>query len=407
VSGAVSAGQAAGEHAGAEVPPGAGDGRRGGRRRRAAVVVAVVVLAGAGVAAGVSGVFGPARHAGSGGGADRTSTAAVVRRGLSSQTLVDATLGDAGSYTVVNQASGTFTALPAAGRVVRQGGVLYRVSGSAVVLLYGPVPAWRDLSEGLSGTDVSELNTDLVKLGYVTAAELGPRPGWDLFSGVTAAGVEGLQARLGLTVTGVLALGQAVFLPGAALVTGLATGMVPGTPAMPGSAVLTASSTRPVVTVALDPDQQTQVRAGDKVAVTLPDGSITAGMVSSVGTVATVPASDSGSDSGGGSGGGSGSGSGSATINVAVRLVHPAAAGRLDQAPVEVAITTARVASALTVPVDALLARSSGGYAVEVTGPGGHHLVAVSVGLFDDAAGLVQVSGAGLAAGQRVVVPAL
>ena len=33
------------------------------------------------------------------------------------------------------------------------------------------------------------------------------------------------------------------------------------------------------------------------------------------------------------------------------------------------------------------------------------HLVPVSLGLFDDADGLVQVSGSGLAAGQRVVVP--
>jgi hypothetical protein len=33
--------------------------------------------------------------------------------------------------------------------------------------------------------------------------------------------------------------------------------------------------------------------------------------------------------------------------------------------------------------------------------------VPVTPGLFDDAAGLVQVTGAGLAAGQHVVVPAL
>ena len=56
-------------------------------------------------------------------------------------------------------------------------------------------------------------------------------------------------------------------------------------------------------------------------------------------------------------------------------------------------------------PVAALMARS-GGYDVEVTGPGRHHLVRVSVGLFDDAAGLVQVTG-NLTPGQHVVVPAL
>jgi hypothetical protein len=43
---------------------------------------------------------------------------------------------------------------------------------------------------------------------------------------------------------------------------------------------------------------------------------------------------------------------------------------------------------------------------VEVVGTGGrNHLVPVSLGLFDDADGLVQVTGEGLAAGQEVVVP--
>jgi hypothetical protein len=39
-----------------------------------------------------------------------------------------------------------------------------------------------------------------------------------------------------------------------------------------------------------------------------------------------------------------------------------------------------------------------------VAGDGTHHLVPVTPGLFDDAAGMVQVSGPSLAAGQRVVV---
>lgn len=89
--------------------------------------------------------------AGPGASADPASTALVARRSLSSQVQVDATLGNGGSYTVVNQASGTITALPAAGQVVRQGRVLYKVSGSPVVLLYGLVPSWRDLGEGLTG----------------------------------------------------------------------------------------------------------------------------------------------------------------------------------------------------------------------------------------------------------------
>ena len=54
----------------------------------------------------------------------------------------------------------------------------------------------------------------------------------------------------------------------------------------------------------------------------------------------------------------------------------------------------------------ALLAQSSGGYAVEVAGAGNtRRLVPVTVGIFDDTDGLVQVTGA-LTPGQRVVVPA-
>ena len=62
---------------------------------------------------------------------------------------------------------------------------------------------------------------------------------------------------------------------------------------------------------------------------------------------------------------------------------------------------------ALVVPIDALLAQPAG-YAVEVAGANGaRHAVPVSLGLFDDTDGLVQVAGKGLSAGQQVVVPQL
>ena len=52
------------------------------------------------------------------------------------------------------------------------------------------------------------------------------------------------------------------------------------------------------------------------------------------------------------------------------------------------------------------MALAGGGYALEVApAHGAHYLEAVSVGLFDDADGLVQVSGSSVHAGQRVVVP--
>jgi hypothetical protein len=71
-----------------------------------------------------------------------------------------------------------------------------------------------------------------------------------------------------------------------------------------------------------------------------------------------------------------------------------------------VTITTSSIANVLVVPVDALLAQADGGYAMEVVDAhGAHRLVSVTLGLFDDADGLVQVTGNGVAAGQRIVVP--
>ena len=130
------------------------------------------------------------------------------------------------------------------------------------------------------------------------------------------------------------------------------------------------------VTIQLDAAEQSDFKVGDPVTITLPDNSTTPGKVSYVGTVATVPSS---SDQGGG-------GSSTPTIEVDVTPTDPAATGRLDQAPVNVSITTGSVNDALVVPVNALLALASGGYAVEVVGAGGaRHLVAVNLGLFDDA----------------------
>ena len=96
---------------------------------------------------------------------------------------------------------------------------------------------------------------------------------------------------------------------------------------------------------------------------------------------------------------------GGATVEVEVKPSEPQAIGHLDQAPVEVSITTESVPDALCVPVAALLALAGGGYALEVAEGSSHHLEAVRTGLFDDAEGLVQVRGASVRAGQRVVVP--
>jgi hypothetical protein len=368
---------------------------RGRPRVRWVLAAGLTVLVAGGLAAAWSaGAFSSGAPGGNR-GLSAPTTQAVTRQNLSSTTPVNATLGYAGTYAVRGR-SGTLTWLPSQGQLISQGQVLYKTdNGSPTVLLYGSVPAWRVLDSGATGTDVSQLNHDLVALGDASSVQLSAA-GWDTFSSATQTGVQKLQAELGIaSPSGSLSLGSFVFEP-----TGLRVATVTGSLGAPASGpVLTATSDQHVVTIPLDAAQQSEVKVGDAVSVTLPDGSSTPGTVSSVGSVATT------SGASGGSGGTGGSGS-TATIPVTVTLKDPSAAGSLDQAPVTVYITTATAHDALVVPVGALLAQSSGGYAVEVAGAGNtRRLVPVTVGIFDDADGLVQVTGA-LAPGQRVVVPA-
>jgi hypothetical protein len=353
------------------------------------VIAAVVVLAAAGATLAIADpfTFKPSSSSGVTDNSYPTSLATVKRQTISSQTPVSATLGYAGSFGVVNQASGTCTWLPAVGQVISQGNVLYRVDGNPVVLLYGSTPAYRTLSAGASGADVKELNADLVALGDATSSRLSPTS--DHFGWATTAALEKLQATLGVTQNGTLTLGQAAFLPGPARVTIVAATL--GGPTGAGQPVLSATSTTRQVTIALDTALQTQVKVDDRVTITLPDNTTTPGVIASVGTVATPPTSGSSSPP---------------TVTVEATPTDQAATGTWDQAPVQVSITTETVSNALVVPVNAVMALSNGGYAVEVVDPDGlHHLVGVNRGIFDAADTSVQVTGSGLVAGQHVVVP--
>jgi hypothetical protein len=358
-----------------------------GRARWVALAVVVVVVAG--VSAWQAGVFSPAASSGPGQRGAPPATAAVTRQDIVATMPVTATLGYAGSYTVTGRGSGTLTWLPAAGQVTGQGQVLYKTdNGSPVGLLYGSVPDWRAMSVGTTGQDVSQLNHDLVSLGYASRADIVAN-GWDYYSPATASAVQKLEEHLGASSpSGSLSLGQVVFEPEALRVTTV-TGNLGGSAS---GSVLKATSNRHVVTIPLDVSDQSEVKAGDKVTVTLPDRTATPGVVSSVGTVASTTAVQ---------------GIPATTIPVQVTLTNPRAAGTLEQAPVTVNVTTeTSPGPVLTVPVTALLAQASGGYDVEVAGPGNtRRYVPVTIGIFDDANGLVQVAGV-LAPGQRVVVPA-
>lgn len=376
-----------------KAPSGEASRRKPRPRRRRTVLAGtgiLVLLAAAGVAV-VTDPFddGDARPASS---ADGTSLAAVREGPLSTQVTQGGTLsyaahGDGTPYAVVNQAKGIYTRVPGEGKEIGCGKTLYRVDEKPVVLICGGTPAYRALSVGDRGREVRDLNENLVRLGYAGKSELDP--GSDYYGSRTAEAVAELQDDLGVEQTGRLDLGDAVFLPGPLRVTKAMA--KDGTRAAPGAQVAQATSARRQVTVELDPGQQSQVKVGDRAQITLPDNTTTPGKVARIAAVAK-PGDDKDSSS--------------ATIPVYITLTRPKDAGKLDEAPVRVQITTDGVEKALIVPVTALMGRAGGGYVVEVADPaGGRRLVPVTLGMFDDDNGLVQVSG-GLAPGDQVVVPA-
>ncbi|MGH9125379.1 MAG: peptidoglycan-binding protein [Acidimicrobiales bacterium] len=250
----------------------------------------------------------------------------------------------------------------------------------ATVLLPGTLPAWRDLSVGVTGVDVTQLNADLVALGDATAAELSPTS--DVFSTATATAVKAMQANLGDPQTGILTFGQVVFLPTPLRVTAIAATI--GSAAT-GGQVISGTSTTRQITFGLPAAQLTEIKVGDAVTVTLPDQSTTAGTVSSVGTTTNTDSPPA--------------------VTVEVAPTDPAATRTADQGTVSLAVTTGVESSILALPVAALSATTDGHPAVSVTGAGGTRLVPVTVGLFDDADGLIEVTGPGLSAGDQVVIP--
>jgi hypothetical protein len=317
--------------------------------------------------------------------ATRTTHQDQAKRAADAMALANAEQALATAQRTAANPGATYTSVPVLGQIVSIDQQLYAVDGKPVPLLYGSTAMWRDFRLGMSdGPDVGELTADLIALGFGGGLAQGNH-----FSDATAAAVTRWQAALGLDQTGVIRLGEVCFEPGPVRVSALHVST--GAAASPGP-VLDATSTTRVVTVALPVTDEYLVHAGDAVSVVLPDGkTTTSGHVRTISGVATAPSGGQG-------------GSSTPTVSVTVVLDRPGETGNLDQAPVEVNITDQAVHGVLAVPINALLALSEGGDAVEVVAPdGSRRLVAVQTGLFSDT--MVQVSGPDIVAGMRVEVP--
>lgn len=341
-----------------------------------AVPAAVVAAAGTGLAAARSGApDGDTTRAYAG------PTGEVVRGNLEGSTTTTGTLRFADARTMRSTRAGVVTELPTPGSVVPLGGRLYAVDNVPVFLLRGNMPAWRDLQSGMDrGPDVRQLEQSLRDLGFFTGAPD------EKFTSSTVDAVKKWQKATGLERTGRLALGAVVF-SGGDLRVGTVTATV-GDQVAPGADLFATTSTVQVVDVSLDLADQQLAVVGRKVGLRLPGGTATTGTISSVGT----PAEQENAN-----------GQQEMVIPLVVTLDDPAVAAAFQEASVTVAVPSDRRENVLSVPVGALIAIDQDRFGIELVTDGTTRKIPVRTGLF--AGGMVEISGDGVKAGQRVVVP--
>ncbi|MGV9380546.1 peptidoglycan-binding protein [Nonomuraea sp. NPDC003707] len=302
------------------------------------------------------------------------ATAKVTRTTLTETKTVDGTLGYGDPLTVTAKSQGTITWLPGEGTTITRGHAVYSVDADRRPLLYGTMPLYRTLEDGVAGKDVELLERNLEKLGYT---------GFDVdgeFTWATREAVEDWQDDLGLDVTGKIQPGDVVVADGPIRVADLKKAL--GDSA--GGPVLTATGTTRQVLVNLDVADEHLVRKGMKATVELPDGTEVNGRITRVGKVATE--TGSGNDT---------------TTTVEVEVSVSGLKKSYDAAPVDVTIVSDQRKDVLAVPVGALFALAEGGYGVQVVEGPATRYAAVETGMFAD--GRVEVTG--VQEGTTVAVP--
>ncbi|WP_405846535.1 peptidoglycan-binding domain-containing protein [Streptomyces niveus] len=380
-----------------------GDGRRRRPLRASLITLAALTVVAAG-GVGATGVLGgdggesaeaaPARPA---------KSATVEKTTLTRSETVDGALGYGEATTVQAPATGgsgesgttgagtgtqggdtgTVTWLPDVGDKIERGESVYSADERKAVLLYGSTPLYRTLGVGSEGKDVTMLERNLAALGHTGFTVDGE------YTESTADAVRAWQEDLGREETGEVAPDDAVVASGARRVAEVKSARGA---ALSGD-VLTWTGTERVVTVDLEVRHEGLVKGGTKATVALPDGTVVDAKVTDIGAAATAAPSEGGEDTS----------AEDATLPVELTVKDQKKLGRYQAAPVDVTLTAERRADVLAVPVNALIARQGGGYAVQVITDDGVENRPVELGLFAD--GLVEVSGTAITEGLRVGVP--
>ncbi len=147
--------------------------------------------------------------------------------------------------TIVGQSGGVITELVARAGYVESGDVLMLVDERPVVVLEGDIPAFRSLEFGTTGRDVAALNAYLNRAGYATGVSS------DEYNSQTRDAVAAWQADLGLASTGVVELGDIVYLSPSALAAPVrwAAGISTGASLTPGAPLLELLGSQPDLTI--------------------------------------------------------------------------------------------------------------------------------------------------------------
>ncbi|MGW6521674.1 peptidoglycan-binding protein [Streptomyces sp. NPDC054962] len=308
------------------------------------------------------------------------ATAPIQRGDLSATTQADGTLGHLGKRTVNAGAAGTLTWIAPAGSLVKRDGRLFEVDGRAVRLMYGSKPMYRNLKDGTKGEDVRQFETNLAALGYV-----GFTPDEE-YTDLTAKAVKRWQKSAGFKETGAVGPEEVVFSAGALRINDHKAAV--GDRSVPGQPVLTGTGSERIVTFRLTPEEALLAEKKAKLSIVLPGGKTVGGRVLSVGKTAT-PGSDPQDK----------------TPKVTVTGIFDDGADKsgFDQATVSVEVRGETRTNVLSVPVNALMALSEGGFGVQVVSGNQVKDVKVELGLFAD--GRVEIRGPNLREGLKVGVP--
>ncbi|GAA2894295.1 peptidoglycan-binding protein [Actinoplanes cyaneus] len=321
----------------------------------------------------------------------RVATVKLERRDLSTTKKLDGSIGFGTARPLDGHATGTVTWLPAAGATIRRGQQLFRVDDKPVALFYGSMPLFRTIGvAGTAGRDVRIVVDNLKALGYHVGPQPAPgekaaptqvkvRDGEGVLTPGLVKAIKKWQEDAGRPPTGEIAVGDVEVLAGAVRVD--STAVQPGSPA--NVPLMSVTPTRKVITVAAGLSEAAGLRRGDRVTVTLPDDRTVKARILAVSRTPVAQDGVAGAEP---------------KLTVSVTVDDAKAIDRLDGGDVAVHVTGRTARDVLAAPIEALIALSEGGYAVQ--GPSG--LVAVTTGMFAD--GFVEISGAGLAEGMDLVV---